>query len=127
METHFYSVPIRVLVSREGNEFSARALELDLLGYGRTAEEAVEQLRSAVEAQISFAHQMGSPELLGFPAEQEYFARWEQAQKDGLRARLLGDRPVRVKARACFINFTDEEIRSMARGRRFRPTELSCA
>jgi hypothetical protein len=127
MEAHLYNLPIRVLVSLEGREYCARALELDLLGYGKTAGEALGNLREVVEAQVSFAHQMGSPELLGFPAEKEYFDRWEEAQRNSLTARLLGDRSASVNAQACFISFTPEELEAMTRKRQFRPADLSRA
>ena len=85
METHGYGLQIRVLLCHEEAEWVARALELDLLGYGRTQGEAIEALQEAILAQLSFAHQMNDDTLLPFPSEPEYFKRWEAAQDEGLR------------------------------------------
>jgi hypothetical protein len=79
METHIYNLHIRVLICREDGEFVARALEMDLSGYGKSESEAVEELKSNIEAQISFASKMNDASLIEFPAEAEYFMRWEDA------------------------------------------------
>ena len=126
MDTHIYDLQIRVLICREDGEFVARALEMDLLGFGKTERAAVESLKQAVEAQISFAHQMNDAGLIGFSAEVEYFKRWEEAQKKALRAEILGDKSVKVTARAFMISFTLAELKAL-RTRRFKQTGLACA
>lgn len=126
MDTHIYDLQIRVLIYREDGEFVARALEMDLLGFGKSEREAVESLKQTVEAQISFAHQMSDPSLISFPAEATYFNRWENAQKKALRAEVLGDKSVKVTARAFMISFTTAELKTL-RTRRFKQTGLVCA
>ena len=100
MDTHIYNLQIRVLIYREDGECVARALEMDLLGYGKTEREAVEELKHAIEAQISFAHQTNDASLINFPAEPEFFKRWEDAQKKALRSEILGDKSVKLAARS---------------------------
>lgn len=126
MNTHVYNIQIRVLVCREEGEFAARALEMDLLGYGKTEEEAIEQLKQAIEAQISFAHQMSDAELLGFPAEKEYFQRWEEAQQKAFRGMALGDKPVKLSAKAVVLTYTESELKAV-RARQFKRSNLICA
>ncbi|MSU56763.1 MAG: hypothetical protein EXS35_01025 [Pedosphaera sp.] len=126
MDTHIYDLQIRVLIYREDGEFVARALEMDLLGFGKTEREAVESLKQTTEAQISFAHQMNDAGLISFPAEAEYFKRWDDAQKKALRAEILGDRSVKLAARAYVISFTTAELKAL-RTRRFKQTGLVCA
>ena len=126
MDTHIYDLQIRVLINREDGECVARALEVDLLGYGRTEVEALEDLKRAVEAQISFAHQMGDASLIGFPAEAQYFKRWEEAQRKMLQTEILGDKSVKLEARAVVITFTRAELKVL-RSRKFRPKEPVCA
>lgn len=79
MDSHIYNIQIRVLICKEDGEFVARALELDLLGYGKTEEEAVKDLQEYVEAQVMFAHQKKDASMLKFPAAPEFFQRWEDA------------------------------------------------
>jgi len=126
MKTHFYALQIRVLIYREDSEWVARALEMDLLGYGDSPEAALGELRAALEAQISFAHQMDKDSLLMFPAEQDYVQRWDDAQDKALRREILGDKSLRVNAIAYVISFTKAELESL-RKRRFKPSQPVCA
>lgn len=126
MDTHIYNLQIRVLICREDGEFVARALEMDLLGFGKTEREAVESLKQSVEAQISFAHQMNDASLIYFPAEADYFKRWEDAQKKAFRAEIAGDKSVKLAAKALVISFTAAELKAL-RARRFKETGLACA
>ena len=127
METHIYNLQIRVLIFREDAEFVAKALEMDLTGYGKTEVEAVEDLKKTVEAQISFASQMNDSSLLEFPAEKEFFYRWEDFQRKALQSQILGDKCVKLKAKAVFIQFSQEEIKAL-RTRTFKPVAgLVCA
>ena len=125
MNTHLYTIQIRVLIYQEDAEWVARALEMDLLGYGDSPKAAVEELKQAIEAQISFAHQMNDDSLIPFRAEEEYFKRWEDAQRNALRREILGEHSIKVQAIACIISFTKSELESL-RKRRFKPSEV-CA
>src|ERR1035441_24782 len=100
MDAHIYGLQIRVLLCHEEAEWVARALELDLLGYGRTQGEAIEALQEAIQAQLSFARQMNDDTLLPFPSEPEYFKRWEEAQNKAIRSQIMGDKGIKVKVRA---------------------------
>jgi predicted RNase H-like HicB family nuclease len=126
MDTHIYNLQIRVLIYREDGEWVARALEMDLLGFGKTEREAAGELQQAVEAQISFAHQTNDASLINFPAEPEFFKRWEEAQKKAMRSEILGDKSVKLAARAQVISFTAAELKVL-RTRRFKETGLVCA
>lgn len=79
MEAHVYDFQLRVLLYREDGEFVAHALEMDLLGYGKTEAEALRDLKGLIESQVTFARQMNDDTLLDFPAPKELFARWEKA------------------------------------------------
>lgn len=127
MESHVYDIQIRVLIYKEDGEFVARALELDLVGYGKTESEAVDELKKAVEAQISFAHQMNDTGLLLFESEKEYFIRWEDAHRKALSSQILGDKSVKMAAKAIVITFTKEEIRALKSHQFKRSPEPVCA
>ncbi|MBI5386260.1 MAG: type II toxin-antitoxin system HicB family antitoxin [Verrucomicrobia bacterium] len=82
---HLHNLQIRVLVCREEGQYLAHGLEMDLLGYGATEDEALRELTQAVQSQISFARQKKDDRLILFPAEKEYFDRWEAARTAALR------------------------------------------
>jgi predicted RNase H-like HicB family nuclease len=126
MDTHVYNIQIRILIYQEDGEFVARALEMDLIGYGKTEAEAVEELKQSIECQLTFAHHMNDSSLLGFKAEDEFFQRWDQAQQKALKGIVLSDKPVKLSAKACVITFTQSELRSL-REREFKKSELVCA
>jgi len=126
MDTRIYNIQIRALICHEGDEFVATALEMDLLGYGRSEIEAVEELKRAVEAQFSFALQMNDPSLLEFPSGDDYFKRWEDCQRKALRSQVLGDKPGRLQAKAVIITITPAEMKVL-RTRTFANRELVCA
>ncbi len=126
MEAHLYDIQVRVLICKEDGEFVARALEMDLLGYGKTAGEALQDLRKAIEAQISFAHQMKDDSLIKFSAEQEYFERWEDAQRKSLLSAIRGDRSIEVKSRTAMLAFDLKAL--LSKSPTFRETkQLVCA
>ena len=110
MEAHLYGIQIRVLLCHEDGEWVARALELDLLGYGKTQEEAMAALEDAIGAQLSFAHQMNDDGLLPFPAELEYFRRWDEAQNKAIRKHIMGDESLKLKVRALVITLSNTEV-----------------
>jgi len=111
MERHYYDFPLRVLVSREGDEFVAHALELDLLGYGSTESQARKALTDAIFSQISFAASKGLRSLLDFPAPREFFDRWEQVQKEGIRKEIIdGERSARLRTKAIVFVFAEEDF-----------------
>jgi hypothetical protein len=126
MDTHIYDIQIRVLIYPEEEGFVAHALEMDLVGYGDTQEEAKHELERLVACQISFAVQKREEHLISFPAEQQFFDRWEEAQKKSLLG-ITADKP--LKARAIFITFTKEQIKELKRGKKqfHLVTDAACA
>jgi len=126
MNRHIYNIQIRVLICKEDGEYVARALELDLLGYGKTEAEAVEELKAAVEAQISFARHMNDESLINFPAEKTYFARWEEAQMKAMKMEVFEEKSVRLQGVATFISFSKEEVAAL-RQKQFQKSDLVCA
>ena len=129
METHTIELQIRVLICKEEEEFSARALEMDLLGYGKTEAEAVSDLKSAIESQISFAIQMKDDSLLNFPSDPEYLERWEEAHRKTLHSFIMGDKSAKIAGRGAFISFTRNDLKALrSKALTFRETKpLACA
>jgi hypothetical protein len=70
---------VRVLGFREGDQWCALALEMDLRGYGNTFDAAQSELEKAMASQLSFALQMNKPEMALFPAERKYFDMYNEA------------------------------------------------
>jgi hypothetical protein len=114
MKTHYYDLFTRVLIYKEGSRFVAHALDYDLLGYGRTEEEARRELDALVENQLSFAAATKEkPEMINFPAPKEFFKRWEkvaEAQRSGKKTR---NRPWGLSTKAAVIGFTISELRKL--------------
>lgn len=82
-------VSLRIVGYREGGEWVALALEMDLRGYGESFDEARADLDELVKMQISFAVFKGSPEMVWKSAEPAWFARWEEAHRERLGASVL--------------------------------------
>lgn len=123
MDKHIYDIQFRVLICKEDGEFVARALEMDLLGTGATEAAAVEHLHEAIAAQLSFATQQNSPEIINFNSDPAYFERWETAQKEAIKGIVSGDKPVKISTRAVLITITGSELRAM-RSHQFEPAPL---
>ena len=138
MDTRIYDFSIRVLVCPDEGEFSAHALEMDLVAYGRTEDLTIKAMEELVECQISFAANKSDDNLLLFPAPKECnlllfpapkecFERWETAHTAALKKQVLGDKSVKVRARAICISFTKREISHIIRHRSKPLVETSCA
>ena len=80
---------INVLGTREDDAWCAIALEMSLRGYGETFDEALEELRNAVEAQVSFAVQHDNVDQVFIPAEPYYFKLYADLKRETLKRRLL--------------------------------------
>ena len=75
--------PIKVLVSVSAEDnaeykWFAVALEMDVWGFGNTAQEAEEDLKELVATQIEFATGRKEEEMLDHPAEKQWFDLWEE-------------------------------------------------
>lgn len=114
MKTHYYDLFTRVLIYKEDGRFVAHALDYDLLGYGRTEEEARRELEQVVENQLSFAATTkAKPEMINFPAPKEFFNRWErvnQAQRSGKKTR---NKTLGLATKAAVIGFTISELKKL--------------
>jgi hypothetical protein len=81
-------VTLNILGYRENVEWVALALEMDLRGYGRSFEEAMEDLHDLIGMQISFAHFKGHPEMILKPADPIWFERFAETRNACLNAML---------------------------------------
>jgi hypothetical protein len=67
-------MPLRIVFYREGKNWIAHCLELDLVGHGQTKDEANHLLANAIGTQIEAGIKYGSLDNLFSPADKEYFA-----------------------------------------------------
>ncbi len=119
---HIYDLGVRVLISEEDGELCAHALELDLLGYGKTEEEAIAELFEAIRCQISFARTQNDDSILHSRAPQEFYDRWEAAHTAALRELVFPDKSKAFSMRAISI-VIDEKSLAASPNARFEPME----
>lgn len=62
-------------------EWAAHCLETDLVGFGKTFDEALEELKEITEMQISFAIHKNETALLDHPAPMEILELWNRAMR----------------------------------------------
>jgi len=79
-----FEIALDILGYREGDEWVALALDMDLRGYGATFGEAIGELYDLMRAQISFALFKGQPGMIWSPAEPIYFKLYEAAKNQRL-------------------------------------------
>lgn len=117
--THCYDASIRVLFYKEDDSWVAHALEMDLLGFGKSTKLAFKDLEKNIAHQLSFAAFKGNPESVFFMAPQDIVSRWEAAQLISLKQSVSGNREsaATLNMKAATISFTKEEFeRLMAKG-----------
>jgi hypothetical protein len=85
---------VSVITFREGDTWTALALEMDLRGYGPTIEAANDDLCEMLMAQISFAVQMGHPESVWNRAADEYWRMFEEVRREQFVAEVSGGEPI---------------------------------
>ncbi len=93
-EFEIIELSLRVLVYRDEDEngkWAALALEMDLRGYGDDPDAALNELREAVEAQVSFALFNNDPSMINFPAEKKYFEVFDKVHSKSISAIIFGD------------------------------------
>ncbi len=78
-------IALNVLGYREADSWVALALEMDLRGYGKNFEEAIEDLKELVGMQISFAYFKGQTEMIFRPAEPIWFELFAEARFERIR------------------------------------------
>jgi len=125
MDTHIYNLGIRVLIYEEDGAVCAHALELDLVGYGKTEKKAISALHDMIQAQITFAKFKNDDKLLPFPAPKDIYDRWETAHNAALRKEIFQDKTVEVNIKAVCINISEALTKPSTA--RFKAIELSCA
>jgi hypothetical protein len=81
-------VTLNILGYRDDSEWVALALEMDLRGYGKTFDEALNELKNLVLMQISFAHFKGHPEMILKPADAIWFERFAEVRHACLASML---------------------------------------
>jgi hypothetical protein len=125
MDTHIYNVGIRVLIYREDDQIYAHALELDLLGCGKTERGALSRLHEAIRAQITFARHQNDDSLLPFPAPKEFFDRWEVAHAAALKKEIFKEKCAEISIKAVCISVDADLLKPSTA--RFTAMDMSCA
>ena len=69
----------------EGNKWCAVALEMDIWGFGNTAEEAMKDLDELVEIQIEFAAGKKRLSVLDHPADKKWFQLWDKKREEEIK------------------------------------------
>lgn len=72
------TIPLRVIVYSELDEWVAHVLEFDIVGTGSTPEEAQEELRDAIDCHVSFCMQENINPMS--PAPKRLFDLWNAVQ-----------------------------------------------
>jgi predicted RNase H-like HicB family nuclease len=68
-----FHLPIRAIFYKEGEDWIAHCLEFDLVGDGRTREQALNNLTEAIMTQIDATVKYQNPDNLFTPADGKYF------------------------------------------------------
>jgi hypothetical protein len=126
MKTHYYDLSIRVLIYREGAQFVAHALELDVLASGNSESAAKKALERLLDNQLSFAACLGIPEAIHFPAPQEFFDRWEKANRLRLTGKPVSEKSLALHGKPSVFVYSQDDLkklRTTARKRDFSKTE----
>ena len=82
-----------VLMEKDGAYFIAHCLDLDLIGQGRTPEEAKKELIEPINDQIDFAISNNLEELIVHPAPKEYWIRYWNIKSERLKKNLAQNPP----------------------------------
>jgi hypothetical protein len=113
VKSHYYDLVISVLIYKEGDQFVAHALELDIPAYGATEEAAKKELENLVENQLSFAGCKEKHEMIHFLAPQEFFDRWQKANQAYLKGEKISEKSFEFVTRATFLGYSAEELRGL--------------
>lgn len=116
---------LRVITYVEDDQWNAHCLEMDLVGCGRTEDEAMAELVGLLEAQITFAIYKQDASLLDTPAPKEYWKKWEKSQRKALAKQILNSISDVVKVqndrpKASFLNMTNRMSELKSERRQFR-------
>jgi uncharacterized protein Usg len=114
------SINLSILGFKEGHEWCALALELDLRGYGRTLDEAMADLKEHVSMQVSFCLQMGTLDSMFFPAEDQFWKMYHKGKLDQMISLVSHHKITRDQPVARDLPFPDNLI-THGPGPRFEP------
>jgi hypothetical protein len=124
-DTHIYGLVVRVLIYQEDEEICAHALELDLLGYGKTEKEAISELFKVIQCQISFARTNNDDSILRSPAPKEFYDRWESAHAAALKNLVFPEKSKAFAIKAICVSL--EKPLTTRPKARFEAVEPICA
>ena len=79
---------VRVVGLIEDNLWYARALELNLLGYGESFANALEDLKGAIDAQVCYAARHNNLNTIYWSANQRYFDLYDDRAEETPRRKL---------------------------------------
>lgn len=79
---------VRVVGLIEENLWYARALELNLLGYGESFAKALEDLKGAIDAQACYAARHNNLNTIYWSADQRYFDVYDDGAEETPRRKL---------------------------------------
>ena len=82
-----------MIVFLEDSSWTALALEMDIRGYGDSAQAAIEDVVEVVMAQVTFAVQMGHPQNAWHAAEEKYWRMFKEARRERFVAEVSGTEP----------------------------------
>lgn len=125
MDAHIYSLGVRVLIYQEDGEFCAQALELDLLGYGKTEGEAVSELLKMIQCQLAFARFKNDDNLLPFPAPKQCYDKWQAAHAAALKNEISQEKAEAMEIKAAWVTIGNKSTK--ASKARFKAVDLACA
>ena len=80
---------VRVIGLIEDNLWYARALELNLLGYGESFAKALEDLKRAIDAQVCDAARHNNLNTIYWSAKQRYFDLYDDLAEETPRRKLM--------------------------------------
>ncbi len=120
MKAHFYDLSIRVLLYKEGSQFVAHALELDILGYGDSEAAAKADLETLLDNQVSFAACLGKPDTVHFPAPKEFFERWEKANQAKLKGQLMSEKSLALHGKPSVFVYSHDDLKRLRMNARKR-------
>ena len=93
-------IHLDVLFTKEEGEWCAIALDMSLRGYGKSREDALDDLLDAVHAQVTFALEHDTLDNIFIPADQKYFERYNQERLEALKRNAKRDTQPSRKARS---------------------------
>lgn len=69
---------LKVLIFKDGDEYVAHILDLDLVGTGATKDEAMKAVCDAAGSQIAYAMEHSSVDNIFKPAPKSFYEKWEE-------------------------------------------------